>query len=295
MIGEIVIDTKEAEQMFRGARDQIPLAVSHAMSRLVYEVAVGENRQGVLRKETDRALDKGAERFTLSGFQYRKATKRDLVAEVIADFTGSGITTTGLYKKTGGALKREYLRTILNGGTVKPPQGRGRTNLLEPITSNVKLNKHGNLTPKKFETLRKQAAVSGALRPGNQPILAGSKSKPKLKIAKRGKKKGQAVGKAAQYFWGYPKNREKSEKNYGLWERMGRNQKNPYGTRIRKIVMAGRKSRKQKRLVQGREISFRYIQRNYKRQFLRSLAMAMRTSYNRSRLLQSFDERRMRG
>jgi len=289
---DIVVDVKKAQDKFRAAKDQIPLALSHTFNRLVYEIAVGDGGSGVLRKETDRKLDKGAERFTLSGFQYRKSTKKDLVAEAVADFTGGRLAPDGIYKTGGGSeRKREYLRTILNGGTVKPVGTR--QTLIEPITKNIKLNKHGNLLPSKFNKLRAQAADAKRLAPGGRDqILAGSKTKPKLKIAKKGKKKGQAVGKASQYFWGTPRNKPKNDKNYGLWERMNRSQKNPYGTGVKKIIMAGRKSRQQKRMVQGREISHKHFMRNYNRQFLKSFAMAMRTSHQRSRVIDSFNERR---
>jgi hypothetical protein len=289
---DIVVDVKKAQDKFRAAKDQIPLALSHTFNRLVYEIAVGDGGSGVLRKETDRKLDKGAERFTLSGFQYRKSTKKDLVAEAVADFTGGRLAPDGIYKTGGGSeRKREYLRTILNGGTVKPVGTR--QTLIEPITKNIKLNKHGNLLPSKFNKLRAQAADAKRLAPGGRDqILAGSKTKPKLKIATKGKKKGQAVGKASQYFWGTPRNKPKNDKNYGLWERMNRSQKNPYGTGVKKIIMAGRKSRQQKRMVQGREISHKHFMRNYNRQFLKSFAMAMRTSHQRSRVIDSFNERR---
>ena len=289
---DIVVDVKKAQDRFRAAKDQIPLALSHTFNRLVYEIAVGDGGSGVLRKETDRKLDKGAERFTLSGFQYRKSTKKDLVAEAVADFTGGRLAPDGIYKTGGGSeRKREYLRTILNGGTVKPVGTR--QTLIEPITKNIKLNKHGNLLPSKFNKLRAQAADAKRLAPGGRDqILAGSKTKPKLKIATKGKKKGQAVGKASQYFWGTPRNKPKNDKNYGLWERMNRSQKNPYGTGVKKIIMAGRKSRQQKRMVQGREISHKHFMRNYNRQFLKSFAMAMRTSHQRSRVIDSFNERR---
>jgi len=290
---DIQLDMKGAMDRVGAAKDQVPLAMSHTMNRLVYEIAVGDNGSGVLRKETDRKLDKGAERFTLSGFQYRRSTKKDLIAEVVAEYSGGRLAPNGLYKKGGsGANKREYLRTILNGGKVLPPQGTGRKNLLEPVTNVVRLNKHGNFTKKTFTNLRGQAARAGALRPGGDPVLAGTKNKPKLKIAKRGKKKGQPVGKAAKYFWGHPKNREKSDENYGLWERMGRTQKYPYGRKIRKVFQAGRPSRQQKRMVQGTEISNRHFMRNYSKQFLKSFAMAMRTSHRRSRVIDSFNERR---
>lgn len=287
---DIVVDVKKAQDRFRAAKDQIPLALSHTFNRLVYEIAVGDGGTGVLRKETDRRLDKGAERFTLSGFQYRKSTKKDLVAEAVADFTGGRLAPSGIYKSGGGERKREYLRTILNGGTVKPVGNR--QTLIEPVTKNIKLNKHGNLLPKKFSKLRAQAATAGAARPGGDPVLAGTKNKPRLKIATRGKKKGQPVGKAAKYFWGNPKNKAKTDKNYGLWERVGRSQKNPYGTGIKKIITGGRKSRQQRRMVKGREISEKYFLRNYNRQFLKSFAMAMRTSHQRARVIDSFNERR---
>ena len=289
---DIVVDVKKAQDKFRAAKDQIPLALSHTFNRLVYEIAVGDGGSGVLRKETDRKLDKGAERFTLSGFQYRRSTKRDLVAEAVADFTGGRLAPDGIYKTGGGSeRKREYLRTILNGGTVKPVGNR--QTLIEPITKNVKLNKHGNLLPSKFNKLRAQAADAKRLAPGGRDqLLVGSKTKPRLKIATKGKKKGQAVGKASQYFWGTPRNKPKTDKNYGLWERVNRSQKNPYGTGVKKIIMAGRKSRQQKRMVQGREIAHKHFMRNYNRQFLKSFAMAMRTSHQRSRVIDSFNERR---
>ena len=291
---DFIVDVKAAQDKFRAAKDQIPLAISHTFNRLVYEIAVGDGGNGVLRKETDRKLDKGAERFTLSGFQYRRSTKRDLVAEAVADFTGGRLAPDGIYKTGGGSeRKREYLRTILNGGDVLPPQGKNREKLLEPITSIVRLNKHGNFRKKTFTDMRNQAARPGALKPyGSDPILAGTKKKPKRKIATRGKKKGQAVGKAAKYFFGHPQNKPKSDENYGLWERMGRSQKYPYGRKIRKVFQAGRASRKQRRLVQGREIALRHFMRNYNRQFLKSFAMAMRTSHQRSRVIDSFNERR---
>ena len=164
---DIVVDVKKAQDKFRAAKDQIPLALSHTFNRLVYEIAVGDGGSGVLRKETDRKLDKGAERFTLSGFQYRRSTKRDLVAEAVADFTGGRLAPDGIYKTGGGSeRKREYLRTILNGGTVKPVGNR--QTLIEPITKNVKLNKHGNLLPSKFNKLRAQAADAKRARAGRQ-------------------------------------------------------------------------------------------------------------------------------
>ena len=283
MVMDVQIDVKRAMDKFEAAKHQVPLAVSYAMNRVVYQIAVGESGSGVLRKEIDRKLDKGAERFTLSGIQYTKSNKRNLVAAVVADYTGGRIPLDGVYKKGAGAgfNKREYLRTILHGGDVRPPKP-GRKNLIQPVIGNVKLNKHGNLNvEKKFIPQRKQAESKG--------IMAGSVKKPKLKFSK---KTGKPVGKAPRYFYGTPRNKPKSDGNYGLWERIGRTQKTPYGKSIRMIIRTGNRTRKQRQQVRGNEISLQYAMRAYRTEFARGMAMAMRTSKSRSMALQQFDERR---
>lgn len=283
MVMDIEIDVKRAMDRFEAAKHQVPLAVSYAMNRVVYNIAVGQGGQGVLRKEIDRKLDKGAERYTLSGIQYTRSNKRKLVAAVVADYTGGRIPPDGVYKSgaSAGFNKREYLRTILNGGDVRPPKP-GRKKLIQPVIGNVKLNKHGNLNVKStFIKMRKQAEAKG--------IMAGSVKNPKLKISK---KTGKPVGKAPKYFYGTPKNKPKSDGNYGLWERVGRSQKKPYGTSIRMIIRTGNSSRKQRQQVRGSEISLQYAMRSYRKEFLRGISMAMRTSRTRSMALQQFDERR---
>jgi len=286
MVMDVQIDVKRAMDRFEAAKHQVPLAVSYAMNRVVYQIAVGESGSGVLRKEIDRKLDKGAERFTLSGIQYTKSNKRDLVAAVVADYTGGRIPPDGVYKDGGAAgyNKREYLRTILFGGDVKPPKP-SRKRLLQPVTKNprVTLNKHGNLTNKKYTGMRVQAG------PGTKTPLAGSLKKPKLKL---NKKTGAPVGKQPQYWFGHAKNKPKSDGNYGLWERLNRSQKNPYGTSIRLVIRTGNSTRKQRQQVRGNEISRQYANRAYKTEFARGMAMAMRTSKSRSMALQQFDERR---
>ena len=286
MVMDIQIDVKRAMDKFEAAKHQVPLAVSYAMNRVVYQIAVGESGDGVLRKEIDRRLDKGAERFTLSGIQYTKSNKRNLVAAVVADYTGGRVPPDGVYKKGGAAgyNKREYLRTILFGGDVRPPKP-SRKRLLQPVMKNprVKLNKHGNLTKKKYTGMRVQAG------PGTKTPLAGSVSKPRLKL---NKKTGAPVGKHPKYFFGHARGQAKSDANYGLWERLNRSQKNPYGTSIRLVVRAGNSTRKQRQQVQGNQISLQFAQRTYRKEYFRGLAMAMRTSKTRSMALQQFDERR---
>ena len=102
------------------AKRQVPFAMAQTLTKLAFKAMMEEKRQA------PRYLDKPTP-FTIGGFKYKKATKRNLISLVYV-----------LDKNT------KYMKYAIEGG-IKKAAGRS---MLHP-TANTKLNKYGNI-PRKY-------------------------------------------------------------------------------------------------------------------------------------------------
>jgi hypothetical protein len=126
-------------------KSQIPFAMANTMNQLSKQIAIKE-----LRAYMDKTFDGGATGFTQRASLYKAANKNDLKALI--------------YLKGD----RPYLKTLKDGGTVKPL----KTNraLLQPITKHTKthINKFGNLPRNKVRSLTSKKKKYFLGRPGNK-------------------------------------------------------------------------------------------------------------------------------
>lgn len=110
-------------QITRGLNDiqkrQIPFATSRALNDVAKTAAMK-----TLRHKASRVFAGGATRFTLTGFLYRRSTKKNLTAEVFIE-----------------PQRGQYMQFQVGGGTRFPE----RRKILVP-TNNTRLNKFGNIT-----------------------------------------------------------------------------------------------------------------------------------------------------
>jgi len=109
---------KVAKGLDKTARKQIPFAVAQTLTKLAYEASQEE------KKQAPRHIDRPTP-YTVKGFRYRRANKRNLEALVFIQ-------------------DRDYMRYTVHGGHAKPK----RAALVHPA-SNTKLNKYGNL-PRRY-------------------------------------------------------------------------------------------------------------------------------------------------
>ena len=220
--------------------DQVPFAASVALNKLAFQIAVGQGGQGELRRQVDKYLKGGAERFTKQGFQYIKSTKKNLQTTIFAELDGGRASVTGETRGGGGSgRKRRYLENIIEGGTVLPPDKPRRTNLLQPTkdTPRGAINKHGNI--KKHAYAKYRANTD-------------------------------------RYFYGFPAGKPKTDKFLGLYERVGVKRKKG-GTKLKKIFTTGNKSRPIRRLFPARDIAYGYARKRIMFEFNKALKQAERT------------------
>jgi len=220
--------------------DQIPFAASMALNKLAFQIAVGQGGQGELRRQVDKYLKGGAERFTKQGFQYLKSTKKNLQTTIFAELDGGRASVKGETRGGGGSgRKRRYLENIIDGGTVLPPDKPRRTNLLQPTkdTPRGAINKHGNI--KKHAYAKYRANTD-------------------------------------RYFYGFPAGKPKTDKFLGLYERVGVKRKKG-GTKLKKIFTTGNKSRPIHRLFPARDIAYGYARKRIMFEFNKALKQAERT------------------
>ena len=109
-----------ARGLSKQAKKQVPFAMAKTLTKLAFKAMKEEKRQA------PRYLEKPTP-FTIRGFKYKKATKRNLISLVYV-----------LDKNT------KYMNYAIEGG-VKKAAGRS---MLHP-TANTKLNKYGNI-PRKY-------------------------------------------------------------------------------------------------------------------------------------------------
>lgn len=131
-------------------RNQIPFAVALALTR------TAQGGQSFTKQEMQRRLDNPT-RFTLSGVAVKRATKRDLVAEVFLK-----------------DIQAAYLSWQVEGG-IRYPARRAI-----PVPVGVRLNKFGNMPRRKLEQLRGRKDVfSGVVKgvPGLWQRMASGRVK----------------------------------------------------------------------------------------------------------------------
>ena len=100
------------------AKRQVPFAIASTLTKLAFEAMQQEKQQAP--KYLDRPTP-----FTIKGFRYKKANKRNLVSEVYID---------------GAAANRSYMKYSIDGGVSRPKKSA----MIHPA-KNSKLNKYGNL------------------------------------------------------------------------------------------------------------------------------------------------------
>ena len=236
------IDLDQAFKAVRGKfNDQVPFAAQQALNKLAFQIAVGQGGTGELRTQIDKYLEGGAERFTKQGFQYIKATKKNLTAIVIADLGGGKASTRGEYTPVSSSgRKRRYLENIIEGGTILPPDKPGRKRLMQPTKNTPRgaINNHGNIRKDAYQKRRKDDK---------------------------------------RYFYGIPRGFPKSDNLFGLWERRNRSAKRPYGTKLRQVFSLGYSSRQQRRLFPATQIAERYARKRIMFEFNKELKKAERS------------------
>ena len=100
------------------AKRQVPFAIASTLTQLAFQAMQEEKQQAP--KYLDRPTP-----FTIKGFRYKKANKRNLVSEVYID---------------GAAANRSYMKYSIDGGVSRPKKSA----MIHPA-KNSKLNKYGNL------------------------------------------------------------------------------------------------------------------------------------------------------
>jgi len=113
-------DIKKAMKGFDDLeKKQIPFAVSKAFNAIAFKT------KKHIEKKMDKTFDGGATRWTRSSVKYKRGTKYNPDAYVYADLE-----------------KAPYLKTMIDGGTVRPLGTNKR--LHQPV--NIRLNKYGNVS-----------------------------------------------------------------------------------------------------------------------------------------------------
>ena len=100
------------------AKRQVPFAIASTLTQLAFQAMQEEKQQAP--KYLDRPTP-----FTIKGFRYKKANKRNLMSLVYIDSADS---------------KRSYMKYSIEGGVSRPKKSA----LVHPA-KNSKLNKYGNL------------------------------------------------------------------------------------------------------------------------------------------------------
>lgn len=100
------------------AKRQVPFAIASTLTQLAFQAMQEEKQQA--SKYLDRPTP-----FTIKGFRYKKANKRNLMSLVYIDSADS---------------KRSYMKYSIEGGVSRPKKSA----LVHPA-KNSKLNKYGNL------------------------------------------------------------------------------------------------------------------------------------------------------
>ena len=100
------------------AKRQVPFAIASTLTQLAFQAMQEEKQQAP--KYLDRPTP-----FTIKGFRYKKANKRNLMSLVYIDSADS---------------KRSYMKYSIDGGVSRPKKSA----LVHPA-KNSKLNKYGNL------------------------------------------------------------------------------------------------------------------------------------------------------
>jgi len=109
---------KVMRNMDKAGRKQIPMALASTLTTLAFKAMEEEKKQA--RRKLDRPTP-----FTISGFKYKKATKKTLTALVYIN---------------KGDTQRKYMQFAINGGVSKATSGA----MIHPASS-TKLNKYGNM------------------------------------------------------------------------------------------------------------------------------------------------------
>lgn len=138
MKASLTTDLNQLKKMIRNQREVQYVTMKAANSWLF-----ATNKY--LKKEIDKYLEGGAERFTKSGLRVQKVKSKRILY---------GNLHLSLQAKKP-YLDRYYLKNIVFGGKVLPPRP-DRKKLMQPIPGKVRLNAKGNLTKGKFATLRSQ-------------------------------------------------------------------------------------------------------------------------------------------
>ena len=100
------------------AKRQVPFAIASTLTQLAFQAMQEEKQQAP--KYLDRPTP-----FTIKGFRYKKANKRNLMSLVYIDSADS---------------KRSYMKYSIDGGVSRPKKSA----MIHPA-KNSKLNKYGNL------------------------------------------------------------------------------------------------------------------------------------------------------
>ena len=100
------------------AKRQVPFAIASTLTQLAFQAMQEEKQQA--SKYLDRPTP-----FTIKGFRYKKANKRNLMSLVYIDSADS---------------KRSYMKYSIDGGVSRPKKSA----MIHPA-KNSKLNKYGNL------------------------------------------------------------------------------------------------------------------------------------------------------
>lgn len=104
--------------LYGSQKDQIPFAASQALNTLAFKIA-----KQTMPQKADETFQGGATPFTKRGFNYKKSTKRDLIANVFVN-----------------EAQAKYMMFMVQGGTRLPEK-----KAILVSTKNSKLNSYGNI------------------------------------------------------------------------------------------------------------------------------------------------------
>ena len=111
---------------------QVPFVASKSINDTLF----GARKDQLQKMKTQ--IDGGPTAFTRRGLQYYKATKAD--PEGILYF----------------AADRPYMRTIIEGGTVRPTVYRQNPKLVAPVKGRLRLTKQGNISKGRVRALKQK-------------------------------------------------------------------------------------------------------------------------------------------